>query len=110
MLVAIQTATKFGFGLATGNINKRRPYTVSTIDQYAVGGGSHAEGHWGSNDKVAVILEFGSRPHEIPGAFGIPRGVWHPGTQPYLWLTRSGPPAGNVAKAQLRAAFAAVFG
>lgn len=110
MLVAINNATRFGHTLAVAFINKRTGRTATTVDSSVTGGGSTATGRWGSDDKVATILEFGSRPHRIPGAFGIPKGVWHPGTQPYLWLTRSGPPAGNMAKIELAAAFRSVFG
>jgi len=110
MRAAIVRSTRFGFGLAFGNINKRTGQTALTINERIVGGGSHVEGRWGSSDNVALILEKGSRAHRIPGSFGIPQGVWHPGTRPYRWLERSGAPAGAVAKAELRAAFASVFG
>lgn len=110
MRSAVALATRFGFGLAFGNINKRTGQTALTIGESVTGGGSHVTGRWGSSDIVAIILEKGSRPHRIPGAFGIPQGVWHPGTRPYLWLERSGRPAGEVAKRELRAAFASVFG
>jgi hypothetical protein len=101
-------------------INRRTGRTASTIGSTVLGGGSHVEGHFGSSDLIAWILEFGSRPHRITarsggalhwaGARHPVRYVNHPGTRPYLPLTRVAPKAGDVAKAQLRAAFAAVFG
>lgn len=89
---------------------KRRPYTFLTVDSAVIGGGAHVEGHFGSDDDVFNILEGGSRPHRIPGAFGIPQGVDHPGTRPYRMLERAGPRAGSVVKAELLAGFPGVFG
>lgn len=38
----------------------------------------------------AAPLEFGAVPHQIPGAFGIPGGVWHPGNRAYKFFETAG--------------------
>lgn len=118
---AISAATTILYTGAYGNIPKRTGRTAGTIEHIVVGAGtSHVSGHVGSDDAVAAILEFGSGPHTIrPSAKkalwwpGIPHPIAfanHPGTQPYLWLTRAGPPAGDIAKVFLARAFANAFG
>ena len=107
--------------LARNRIPMRTGRTAGTIEQLVVGAGtSHVTGYVGSDDQIALILELGSRPHVItptvkkalwwPGLSRPVSSVRHPGTIPYLWLTRSGPPAGNIAKARLASAFVRAFG
>lgn len=118
---AIAVSTGIMRALAIGNIPKRTGRTAGTIEQLTVGiGSAHATGYVGSNDQIAMILELGSSPHIIQPA--VKRALWwpglahpvafarHPGTIPYLWLTRAGEFAGEIAKVRLAAAFRAAFG
>ena len=119
---AIGRSTRFLRGIAFENINKNTGRTAGTIGSTLTGGGSSVSGHVGSNDKVARILEFGSRPHvirprnakalkfNVGGRTVFARSVNHPGTRPYRWLERSGERGGAYAKAELAGVFARVFG
>ena len=119
---AISSATAIMYFFALSNIPKRTGRTASTIEQLTIGeGSSHVTGYVGSDDQIALFLEFGTSPHSIfpnvkKALFwpGLPHPVAyvdkHPGTMAYLWLTRAGPPAGDIAKIRLREAFASVFG
>lgn len=120
MRAAIASSTRAMYAMSQANINKRTGRTAGTIGSSVRGGGSRATGYVGSDDRIATYLELGTRPHIIrpvraralywPGAAHPVRQVNHPGTRPYRWLRRSGQSAGPIAKAQLRAAFASVFG
>lgn len=118
---AIARSTSIMQNLAIGYINRDTGRTAQTIEQLVIGNGtSHVTGYVGSDDQIAIILEFGSRAHVITPTVkqalwweGLPHpvaSVQHPGTMPYLWLTRSGERAGDIAKAELALAFARVFG
>lgn len=83
---AVSESADFWRDVAQETINKRRPYTYATIESSAAG----MDGYVGSDDIVAAVLETGSRPHDIPHGFGRDGDIPHPGTQPYLWIERSG--------------------
>lgn len=111
MRQSIVQATRLGRRLTTSLVPRRRPYTYKTVDSDIVGGGSRVSGHFGSDYEVFEFLEKGTRPHPIPGAFGVPGlVVEHPGTKPVGMLERAGPIAGQEAKAGLRGVFVEVFG
>ncbi len=116
MGAAIQSSTTMMYSLYFGRIQKVTGRTAGTIEQLVIGRGtSHVTGYVGSDDAIASILEFGSRPHVISPV--VKRALWwpglgrpvpfvrHPGTIPYLHLSRSAPVAGAIAKTRLRAAF-----
>lgn len=118
---AISGATAILHTLAYINIPKKTGRTASTINQLVIGAGSsNVTGYVGSDDQIAMFLEFGTSPHRIRPVVkqalwwpGLPHPIAyadHPGTPAYLWLTRAGPPAGDIAKGLLRQAFASVFG
>lgn len=50
-------------------------------------GAALAEAEVGSDH--AAPLEFGARPHQIPGAFGIVAGVFHPGNRAYRFFEQA---------------------
>ncbi len=118
---AIAVSTGILQQLARNRIPMRSGRTAGTIEQLVVGiGTSHATGYVGSDSAIASVLEFGSRRHIIRPA--VKKALWwpglshpiafarHPGTIPYLWLSRSGPPAGDIAKVRLAVAFRNAFG
>ncbi len=108
---AIADGTRLGRRLTASLTPRRRPYTYSTVESALIGGGAHVSGHFGSDYEVFEFLEKGTRPHPIPGAFGIPGlVVQHPGTDAVGMLDRAGPIAGQAAKEGLGDVFEEVFG
>lgn len=83
---AVSRSVDFWQDVAIDTINKRTGRTAGTIEASAAG----MEGFVGSNDIVAAVLETGSEPHLIPHGFGFNADIPHPGTQPYLWIEKSG--------------------
>lgn len=121
MAQAIAISTGIMRMLYYNAINKRTGRTASTIEQLVVGAGSsNVTGYVGSDDAIALILEFGSRPHIITPAVkkalfwpGLPHPIAfarHPGTIPYLPLTRTAPAAGAIAKGRLAQVFPRALG
>ncbi len=118
---AISFATSAMYFFALSNIPTKTGRTAGTIDRIVVGAGTgHVTGYVGSNDQIAMFLELGTAPHRIYPVVkkalwwpGLPHPIAfadHPGTRAYLWLTRAGPPAGDMAKIRLAGAFARAFG
>ncbi len=103
---AMRRATVEGTAILEANaqrtINRRTGRTAGTIRASVDSPpGLVARGTVGSSDPVATYLEFGTRPHEIRARPGgvlrftvgnrvvFARSVRHPGTRPYLWLSRA---------------------
>lgn len=101
---------------AVGNIPKRTGRTAGTIDSAVVDKANGATGYVGSDDLIARILEYGSRPHVIEGnptlfvEGSFVRRVNHPGTRPYDWLLNAAEGAGpailGIAEGHVAAALA----
>jgi hypothetical protein len=121
MGAAIIASTQMLWSLYYGRIQKRTGRSAASIEQFVVGAGSsHVTGYVGSDYIVNLFLELGTSAHLILPA--VKKALWwpglarpvsrvnHPGTIPYLHLTRSGPVAGAIAKQRLAAAFARAFG
>lgn len=108
---AIADGTRLGRALTQAATPRRTGYTASTVESTLVGGGPLISGHFGSDYEVFEFLEKGTRPHDIPNAFGIPGNVVrHPGTEPVGMMRRAGPIAGQEAKRGLSDVFPGVFG
>lgn len=102
---AMRNATEDSASLVAGEayeaIPKRTRRTALTIDKTEVEATPDgAIAYVGSSDKIAVILEDGSRAHVIRAHNGALRfihngqviyrkEVFHPGTSPYLWMSRA---------------------
>ncbi|WP_273845401.1 hypothetical protein [Rubrobacter calidifluminis] len=84
-------------------IGRRTGKTASTIKREVLLTPDGARGVVFSEDKVAAILEYGSRPHtirprppkkalrfEVDGKTVFAKVVRHPGTRAYRWLQRAG--------------------
>ena len=80
-------------------INKDTGRTATTIGKVVVPHGTGGTGYIGSDDKIAIILEYGSRAHVIepsakkalfgPGFAHPVANVRHPGTPEYAPLLRA---------------------